>query len=165
MIKATFEVLDIDSKIMNINNFEIRLTHTNILTAILKHCGIPNHKLILSTLENLNKPLSFPEIKTQLSQHGVSKNSLDLLSKYNFESKPVDQGISHLKTLLSGFNLNSEYRDITNLADYLNQLGIKSRISLIPLLSYNFKYYEGGMIFQIIHGQKKKLGILIIFKF
>lgn len=162
MIKATFEVLDIDSKIMNINNFELRISHTNILSAILKHCGVPKHKVILSTLENLNKPLSFAEIRTQLSSHGVSKNSLDMLAKFNFESKPIDQGIEQLKVLLPGSGLNPEYQEITKLATFLNQLGIKSRMSLIPLLSYNFKYYKGGIMFQITHGQKKKLGNSVI---
>ncbi len=149
---------------MNINNFELRITHTNILYNILKQCGVPRHKLILSTLENLNKPLSFAEIRTQLGKHGVSKNSLDILAKFNFESKPMEQGIEQLKTLLPCADLNDEIQELTTLTMFLHHLGIKSRISLIPLLSYNLDYYKGGMIFQIVHGQKKKLGKFIYFK-
>jgi translation initiation factor 2-alpha kinase 4 len=143
---------------MNVNNFELRITHTNILSSILKHCGVPKHKIILSTLENLNKPLHFSEIRTQLRKHGVSNTSLDSLSKFNFESKPVDQGIEQLKTLMPCADLNCEIQELTTLTTFLTHLGIKSNISLIPLLSYNFNYYKGGIIFQIVHGQKKKLG-------
>ena len=115
-----------------------------------------------SILEQLNKPFAFSEIRSQLMQYGVSKDSMETLEKYNFESRSFEHGLSQLQSLLGPSKLKDELEQLSQLVRFLTSFGVRSRILLVPLLSYNAGYYRGGMMFQIVYANKKKLGKFFI---
>lgn len=162
VIKIVFEILECGPKPIDYDHFEIRLNHSRILNAVLSFCKIPKATGITSLLEQLNKPLSFHDLKAYCAQKEVPKESVDALEKFCFTPKSLDDGLSKLEAIFGSAiwsQLQHEQKLLRDLHGFLQCLGVRSRINLIPLLSYNASYYEGGIMFQVTYANRKKLGI------
>jgi histidyl-tRNA synthetase len=165
VIKTVFEIVDSDSRGLDMTELEVRLNHSSILNTVLSSCGIRKSIQITTLLEQLQKPLSFQELKNHLLVADVSKESIELLEKYHISNSSFESSFLHIQSLLPPPDFKKIEKELLQLSDlyrYLRRLGLSScRIGLVPLLSYNANYYEGGVMFQIAYTNRKKLGEFI----
>jgi histidyl-tRNA synthetase len=161
VIKTVFEIMDSDSRGLDMTELEVRLNHSSILNVVLSSCGIRKSIPITTLLEQLQKPLSFQELKQHLLVADVSKDAVEALEKFYIPDISFESSFLHLQSHLSPADFKKIEKELLQLSDlyrYLRRLGVGCQIGLVPLLSYNANYYEGGFMFQIAYTNRKKLG-------
>lgn len=119
--------------------------------------------IVKDVLSRLNTgQWSFLRIRNELrssSELTISATSLDELSRFDFRDEP-ERCIYKLKNILSDTlymeKCSSVFAHISQVAEYLKRFGIRRKIYLSPLSTYNEKFCRGGVLFQCLYDQKRR---------
>lgn len=142
---------------LGIKNFELRLNHRKILTALAELCGgIEKMNAIAIVIDKLDK-IGLEKVKDELKQKGYSTDQLVLIEKYLSVSGTNEEKISQIKTLLGKSTIG--INGIKEL-EYLINSGLPtpdSRLKIDFTLARGLNYYT-GIIFEVQAPPEVKMG-------
>ena len=148
---------------MDPSQYEIRINHCSILETVLDICYIEpaNRPPLFHLLEQLDRLSNWSQIRNHLSLNGFSAESIEILEKFHKARGDLDAVYRSVEVLFPD-RYRPAVREVVGqirlLANHVAHLGVKNKVVLMPLLSYNALYHRGGMMFQVVRGGKKKLG-------
>nr|KAJ3420974.1 hypothetical protein HK105_004812 [Polyrhizophydium stewartii] len=143
------------------HDLQIRISHSRILSLVLEHCRVPidQRRAVQETLEQLERQLSFAQVRTRLAESGLAKSAAERLQA--FASGHEFGSSSALPTPLSSdATFRSVFAILQNLVAHLQSMGIKLKILFEPLLVFNSAVYSSGVIFQIGRKTNKRFDVL-----
>ncbi|KAJ3055078.1 hypothetical protein HK097_011568 [Rhizophlyctis rosea] len=166
VIKGVFEILEgLATRDLDPTQYEIRINHCSILDTILDVCHIEaaNRRSVFHLLEQLDRLSNWSQIRNHLSLNGFSGESIEILEKFHKARGDLDAVYRAVEALFP-----DRYRpaarevigQIRLLASHVAHLGVKNKVVLMPLLSYNALYHRGGIMFQVARGGRKKLDVI-----
>lgn len=140
------------------HNYKVLLTHTNLLPAILKHCGIAAdmireiypilYSLSSGTIKESQLEEKFTDVKLSA---GVIKQLLNFVkSEVSIEeAKIVLEPLVNNRSASDGSSTIRVWQEIETVVSFLKLLGIKEPVYLHLGLVPHFKYFD-GIIFQYV---------------
>lgn len=139
-----------------------QINHSDLLQLIFDFCGVDMsvRRVAAETLSKLNiQDMNWQKLRTELRGCGVSATSVDELQRFDFRDSP-DKAFSKLKGLLE----NTDYYQraasaIAHLKEvhlYSKVLGVKTKIYVTPLHSFNEAFYKAGVMFACVYDKIKK---------
>lgn len=137
------------------------LNHSRLLDAILASCGVDETKwtIVKESLSKLNiSDWSWTKVRHELRSPpiAVAGTCLDELEQFDFRDTS-DKAFAKLRLLLKNTSaLESTFIHIQTVTNYLTRFGIKRKIYISPLTSYNEKFYRANLLFQCLHDQKQR---------
>ncbi|TPX61382.1 hypothetical protein SpCBS45565_g07286 [Spizellomyces sp. 'palustris'] len=168
VIKVVFEIMEVAAtKYSNLSQFEIRINHCSLLDAVFDSCKMPPdgriRRRVYHVLEQLEKPMGWSQVRTHLCSNGVPPEVANELEKFHLAKGPFEAAASRLEAMVDP-RVRSAVRDVVSqlrvLTRHLQHLGIKNRVTFVPLLAYNANYYKSGLMFQVAVSGKKKLDVM-----
>ena len=160
VIKVIDEVIDVFPSLATVKMC-YHINHSQILNAILDFCGIneakkPAVKEIISKL-NIGQ-WTWARIRNDLRGPSVAipSTSLDELVRFDFRDTYA-KAIPKLRSFLpNSEDLESTFSHIEAVITYLERFGVKRKICISPLSSFNDKFYRGNILFQCIHDARRR---------
>lgn len=163
------EVIKVLDEVINIfpgfkqESIAIYINHVSVLDAILRHCSFRDHQWA-SALMLLGQSGVGPaqqNIKQELlAEFSLSSTALNELELFGFRDF-VDKAEARLLKLMGDTDLGKSFKDgianIRAVITYLGELGITKRVYFAPLSNYNPRFYKGGIMFQVVYEEKKRL--------
>ncbi|XP_012229735.1 eIF-2-alpha kinase GCN2 [Linepithema humile] len=137
-------------------NFIVRLNHTSLLQAVLMYCGVEKDKYqdIYSILQDARDgKLTKFQVQTHLISLCLTDQAMDTLFNLLETESSVAKIASVLKTITkrkgdTAALAKEGLKDIETVISYVEGLGVKWPITVVPLLTYNVQQYS-GVIYQI----------------
>lgn len=140
------------------------INHSDLLGLIFDFCRIETsiRQAVADTLSKLNvQSWTWTKIRTELRSPliGVSAPSVDDLQRFDFRDTP-SKAFTKLKTLFEGSGTfekaSSAIAHLRDVIEYIKRFGVRSKIYVTPLGSFNEKFYKGGIIFSCLSDRKVK---------
>ena len=137
------------------------LNHSHLLDSILEHARLDPSKWLAAkeTISKLNTAdWTWSNVRHELRGPPVNASSLalDELEQFDFRDT-IKKAISRIRSILSpSADLEAAFEMLQTTSTNLTRLGVKRKLYLTPLSSYNEKFYRGGLFFQCLFDQKKK---------
>lgn len=129
---------------LGIVDYDIRINHRKLLSAISKEIAAPNERDFLVLLDKLDK-IGIDKVLEELSSSGISTQGVSLLKEIiTLKGKPAEV-LDTLSTLLPA---NEGVADLIKVLEYAADLGNEFNISLDPSLARGLSYYT-GTIFEV----------------
>ena len=136
------------------------INHSLVLDAVLESCGIPSSKQapvreILSRLHTGEN--TWASIRTELRSPPLSvpATSIEELTAFDFYD-PCERAIVKLRSKIRNTAaLETTFSHLQAIVIYLGRFGVKRKIYVNPLGSYNAKFYRGNFLFQCVYDGKK----------
>lgn len=103
----------------------------------------------------------WPKIRDELAgpKHGILPTSLDDLHRFDWRDEP-DKAFDRLKGIFEGSPLAETVKPlfdhIRKVHLYLKLFGVKRKVYLNPLGTWNDKFYRCGIVFQCLHGNRQR---------
>ncbi|ORZ38826.1 hypothetical protein BCR44DRAFT_1427861 [Catenaria anguillulae PL171] len=150
VILATTQVLDAMAPVHR-QGYHLVLNHTLLVDAIFSYARVPEHQhaVLMSTLDQMYKS-NASQIRTKLLSI-LSKRCVDELMPF-ISTYDHGQARTVLASLIAHPSLGGAVHvllsQIDQLAAWLRTFGISCTILISPLLTYNYVYYRGGVVFQ-----------------
>lgn len=161
-IKVLEEVVDL-FPCFKPSNISIYINHTSVLDSILRHCTFREHQTssALMLLGQSGIGPAQPNIKQELlSTYSLSSTALNDLELFGFRDD-VDRAETKLFRLMGNADFDKSFRDgianIRAVISYLHEMGVTKRIFFAPLSNYNAQFYKGGIMFQVVCEDKKRV--------
>ena len=142
---------------LGIKNYELRINHRKILTALAELCGgVEKMNIIAIAIDKLDK-IGLEKVKDELKQKGFSADELTLIEKYLSISGTSSEKISQIKTLLDNSTIGKI--GIEELTYLLNSQLItqNSQLTIDFTLARGLNYYT-GIIFEVQAPAEIKMG-------
>lgn len=167
----TIKVLDeVISSLPSLNkeSISIVLNHSDILDSILKFCSVPqsHHSSALMLLGQYGLgPASLGAKAKFLDQQSMSSSTLTDLEQFGvrMELGEAEKIILRLmRDSKPGERFHKAMSYLKRIEHSLRVMGVKKRIYLVPLSHYNSDFYKSGIMFQIIHQEKRKNSPLLL---
>ncbi|THX25305.1 Serine/threonine-protein kinase [Aureobasidium pullulans] len=140
------------------------LNHSDLLELILDFCRIDKSQrpVVKETLSKLNiHQFGWSKIRAELRSPliGIHSTSLDDLAQFDFRDTP-EKALKKLQDILEGSTHISRIRrpmeHIKRVIDAMKLFGIRRKIYICPLSSFNEKFYTGSVLFQCIYDKKNR---------
>ncbi|KAG5896432.1 hypothetical protein JTB14_022511 [Gonioctena quinquepunctata] len=144
-------------------NFTIRVNHTQLLSAILLHCGIKDgHQEVYNMISDV-KEGKVPKFQMQnyFITLGLPDNVIHLLLSFFNSEFEMSKALNHFQMITKkrsgeASKLASQaLQDLKTITQNAEAYGVKFDIVVSPGLVYNVQQYS-GMIFQFVCELKKK---------
>lgn len=140
------------------------INHSDLLQLIFDFCGV-EHSVRQAAAEVLSKlnigDMTWQKLRGQLraSSCGVSATSVDELQRFDFRDNP-SKAFSKLKSLFE----NTEYYQkaastiahLKEVSEYCKSFGVKTKIYIMPLHSFNEAFFKGGVMFACVWDKNKR---------
>lgn len=159
IIKTIDEILDAFPNLASAHMC-YHINHSYLLNFILKYCDIHEEKWssVKETISKLNTgDWTWTKVRHELRTPPISIPStcLDELELFDFRDS-LQVGISRLRSLFrNNSGLDAIFDQLQTIVTHLTHFGVKRKIYLSPLSSYNEKFYSGNILFQCLHDQKR----------
>ncbi|XP_034940000.1 eIF-2-alpha kinase GCN2 [Chelonus insularis] len=148
---------------MRQRNFTVRLNHTSLLQAVFMYCGIEPEKYqdIYSILCNARDgKCSKFQVQTHFTSLCLTDQAMDTLFNLFDTENSVPKIASVLKTITkrkgdAAILAKEGLQEIEAVSAYLEAMGVKWPITIMPLLAYNMQHHS-GVIFQITCDLKRR---------
>lgn len=139
-----------------------QVNHSDLLQIIFDACSVDvsiRHAAadILSKLNIQDTP--WTKLRTELRECGVSATSVDELQRFDFRDVP-SKAFSALKTL---FEKSDKYQKAASAIAHLNEvfeycrsLGVKTKMLLTPLHSFDEASFRGGLMFACVYEKNRR---------
>lgn len=139
-----------------------RINHVKLLKGILNHFGINDHELVHDTIRAtgiVSKKARMEALSVQIPEQVVA-NLFNILER---EGSP-EQLSSALRPLMrrnneAGNDVKKSMKELENIINYAQKLGVKSRIVISPMLVVQPEYFS-GMLVQLVRKRKRGYDIL-----
>ncbi|KAL8866996.1 MAG: hypothetical protein Q9174_005947 [Haloplaca sp. 1 TL-2023] len=137
------------------------INHSLVLDAVLESCGIPfsKHAFVREILSRLHTgDNTWASIRTELRSPPLSvpATSIEELMVFDF-CDPLEGAIVKLRSKIqTTADLENTFSHLHAIVVYLGRFGVKRKIYVNPLGSYNAKFYRGNFLFQCVYDGKKK---------
>lgn len=140
------------------------LNHSHLLEMILEFCRIsaPQRPAVKEVLSKLNiQDNNWQKIRNELrtAEIGVSSTSLDDLSRFDWRDTP-EKAFSKLRRMFEGTKhldqTHGVFAHLASVVNYMKHWGIKRKVYINPLSSFNEKFYTGCVLFQCLFDSKKR---------
>ena len=160
VIKALEEILDTFPNLASAHMC-YHINHSYLLNFILSFCDIHQRKwsAVKETISKLNTgDWTWAKVRYELRAPPLSipGTCLDELELFDFRDA-LDEGIGKLRSLLQNTaGLETIFDQLQTVVAHLTRFGIKRKIYLSPLSSYNEIFYSSNILFQCLHDQKKR---------
>ncbi|KAK6437572.1 eukaryotic translation initiation factor 2-alpha kinase [Oleoguttula sp. CCFEE 5521] len=164
ILKVLDEITSQLTAIATNGTVSLQLNHADILDAILEHCRIPaaQYLPVKQCISKLGyQAFTWDKIRAELRSPslGLSMTVVEDLQQFDFRVS-YEKALSKLLELTEGSsrriadNISSGMQHINDVLEYTRHMGVKTPISIAPLASYNAKYYENGILLQLVHDRK-----------
>lgn len=103
----------------------------------------------------------WPKIRDELAgpKHGILPTSLDDLQRFDWRDEP-EKAFEKLKGIFEGSAVGDRVKPlfdhISEVVGYLKQFGVKRKVYVNPLGTWNDRFYRGGIVFQCLHDTKQR---------
>lgn len=163
VVKVMDELLD-SFPSLTIAPMCFHLSHSDLLETILSFCRIPEAQTLAvkEVLGRLNiQSMTWPKIRAELrgSTIAIPATSLDDMAQFDFRDTP-ENALKKLQTLFAGTKhptkLHEVFVHLSGVVEYCRRFGVRRKVYINPLSSFNDKFYRGGVIFQCIFDNKKR---------
>ncbi len=137
------------------------INHSNLLNFILSFCEIhqvkwPAVKEIISKLNTADWTWAKVRHELRTPPTSIPGTCLDELERFDFRDNP-GKAILKLRTLLQNTaGLETIFDQLLTIVKHLDHFGVKRKVYLNPLSSYNEKFYSANFLFQCLYDQKKR---------
>ena len=159
-IKCLDEVIDMFPNLASAHMC-YHINHSYLLDSILGFCEIQQIKwpAVKETISKLNTgDWTWAKVRHELRAPPTSipGTCLDELEQFDFRDGP-SKAISKLRSLLQNTTgVEMIFNHLQAVVAHLARFGIKRKIYLNPLSSYNEKFYSMNILFQCLYDQKKR---------
>lgn len=148
----TLHVLTKTLESLGITSFTIKLNHRALLDGIFAVCGVPDDKIrtISSAVDKLDKS-PWSEVKKEMLEKGLDDKTADAIGVY-VSRKGKQELLEELlqdEKLTSNESAKRGLEEVKTLFEYLDVLGVSSRISFDLSLARGLDYYT-GLIYEAI---------------
>ena len=160
VIKIVDEIIDAFPSMASIQMC-YHINHSRLLDAILTFCDIDPSKRtpVKETISRLNiGQWNWAKIRNELRAPSiaVAATSLEELMRFNFRDT-FDKAIPRLRSILQETaDLETTFSHLHAVTIYLERFGVKRKVFINPLSSYNEKFYRGNLLFQCLYDNKKR---------
>jgi translation initiation factor 2-alpha kinase 4 len=140
------------------------LNHADLLEIIMDFCriGIPQRPQVKEVLSKLNiQKFNWQKIKNELRapEIGVSSTSLDDLARFDWRDTP-DKAFAKLRRIFDGTKhldrTHAIFAHLSSVVSYMKHWGVKRKVYISALSSFNEKFYTGGILFQCLFDAKQR---------
>ncbi len=127
------------------------LNHSDLLECILDFCqiGVPERPAVKEALSKLNiQTWTWQKIRNELrsSTAGIPSTSLDELARFDFRDVP-EKAFIKLRSIFEGNETldktHAIFAHLGTVEKYMKQFGVRRKIYICPLSSFNEKLYRG----------------------
>lgn len=139
-----------------------QVNHSDLLQIVFDACSvdISVRRAAADTLSKLNiQDTPWSKLRTELRECGVSATSVDELQRFDFRDTP-SKAFSTLKTL---FEKSDKYQKAASAIAHLNEvfeysrsLGVKTKMLLTPLHSFDEASFKGGLMFACVYEKSRR---------
>ncbi|KAK0164782.1 hypothetical protein PV328_003359 [Microctonus aethiopoides] len=144
-------------------SFSVRINHTSLLQAVLMYCDIEEEKyeyIYMILRDARSRKLSKYQIRTHLTSLGLTDQAMETLFNLLDTESSVSKITSVLKTITkrkdnAAILANAGLREIEIVTTYVENLGVKWPVILVPLLVHNIQQHN-GIIFHITCEVKRR---------
>ncbi|KAL6713136.1 eukaryotic translation initiation factor 2-alpha kinase [Lecanora helva] len=160
VLKVVDEILD---TFPNFSSAQMcyHINHSHLLNHVLRFCDIdpPKWPLVKESISKLHfGDFTWAKIRYELrgSTFAVAATSLDELERFDFHDT-WERVIPRLRSIFKDTtHLEATFAHLQSVLDFLGRLGVKRKVYINPLSSYNQKFYEGSLLFQCLYDQKRR---------
>ncbi|KAI9741801.1 MAG: hypothetical protein M1834_000187 [Cirrosporium novae-zelandiae] len=140
------------------------INHSDLLDIIMDFCRISGaqRSIAKDIVGKLNVgQWTWQKIRNELRSPplAISTTSLDDLIRFDFRDRP-DKAHQKLKGIFDDSELSARldaiFTHLNAVTTYLKRMGVKRKVYVNPLSSFNEKFYRGGFIFQCVSDTKKR---------
>ena len=140
------------------------LNHSDLLEMVLDFCriNVPQRPAVKEVLSKLNiQQNTWQKIRNELRapEVGVSSTSLEDLSRFDWRDTP-EKAFSKLRRIFEGSRYldrtHAVFAHLSSVVTYMKHWGVKRKVYINPLSSFNEKFYSGGVLFQCLFDSKKR---------
>jgi histidyl-tRNA synthetase len=141
---------------LGIKNYELRINHRKILTALAEQCGGPEKMNdIAIAIDKLDK-IGIDKVKEELKQRGLNETQVSIIEKYLHISGSNEEIINGLSSLLG--HTETGTKGIDELRHLCSELGANiPHLIIDPTLARGLNYYT-GVIFEAKAPATVKIG-------
>lgn len=163
VIKVIDEIID-EVPALSATPMCFHVNHSDMLEIILDYCRVdksqrPAVKEVLSRLNHYQN--TWQKIRAELRSPalGIHSTSLDDMAQFDFRETP-EKVVARLQGILEGTSGMARMRrpleHLRELVEALKLFGVRRKIYICPLSSFNEKFFTGGILFQCIHDKKNR---------
>ncbi|KAF3760171.1 regulation of cpc-1 function in response to amino acid starvation [Cryphonectria parasitica EP155] len=140
------------------------INHSDLLQLIFDFCGVEHsaRRAASEVLSKLNiQDMTWQKLRGQLRSQscGVSATSVDELQRFDFRDNP-SKAFSKLKSLFETTDYYqkaaSTIAHLKEVIEYCKSFGVKTKIYITPLHSFNEAFFRGGMMFACVWDKNKR---------
>ncbi|KAK6440502.1 eukaryotic translation initiation factor 2-alpha kinase [Oleoguttula sp. CCFEE 5521] len=142
----------------------LQINHANLLDAIMEHCKVPTAQYlpVKQCISKLGyQAFTWEKIRSELRSPplGLSMAVVEDLQQFDIRVLP-EKASGKLLELTSESSsrvtdeISSGLKQLEAVIQYARHMSIKTTIYLAPLASYNAKYYDNGILVQLVHDRK-----------
>nr|OQO18636.1 hypothetical protein B0A51_14368 [Rachicladosporium sp. CCFEE 5018] len=142
----------------------LQINHANVLDAIMEHSKVPTAQYlpVKQCLSKLGyQAFTWDKIRSELRSPplGLSMAVVEDLQQFDFRVGP-EKASGRLLELTSQSSdritdeISSGLKQLEAVVQYARHMGVKTTIYIAPLASYNAKYYDNGILVQLVHDRK-----------
>jgi len=159
-LKLITEIMDA----LEVENFQIRLSHRKLLDGFFEVCGVPNELLrpITSAVDKLDKT-PWETVREEMLAKGLSEESADKIKTFVEIKGNVFETLEQLcsiEELIQNENARSALDEMRILFGYLDTFGVTDCLNFDLSLARGLDYYT-GLIFEAIHLDSEQEGVRI----
>lgn len=170
VFKVMDEIADETPLLVGSGTVSFHLNHSVILDAILElcHVPVPQQAAVKECISKLGyRQFSWTKIRSELRSHtfGLPMTTVDDLQRFDFRDVP-EKAFARLRDLLQGASatslarVDSAFRHLQDVLQCTFSLGVKRRVWISPLASFNSKFFEDGILVQCVHDRKTSRDVL-----
>lgn len=163
------ECIMVGSEIANIfpffkaNSISIVLNHCGLLETVLEYCGIESAQTLivakyLSELGFNSKTMA--DIKAILKQElNISNTVLNELDQFNFRLNISNCAAKFHKLMLDSpllVRVDAALKYLELVIKYLKSFNVETDIVISPFSGQTAHFYKGGILFELVHGDKNR---------
>jgi histidyl-tRNA synthetase len=131
---------------LGIKNYELRINHRKILTALSEICGGADKMMDITIAIDKLEKIGLDKVKEELTQRGLNNEQISIVEKYLLINGSNKEILTGLKSLLG--NTETGRKGIAEIEQIISQLKNENpKLFLDPTLARGLNYYT-GIIFE-----------------
>ena len=160
IVKVIDEILDIFPTTSS-SQMCYHINHSRLLDSILRFCDIDasNWPLVKETISKLHTgEWTWTKVRHELRGPSIAipSTSLDELELFDFRDI-IHRALPRLRSVLKdSTHLETTFAHMSAVTVLLGRFGVKRKVYVSPLSTYNEKYYRGNLLFQCLYDQKRR---------
>ncbi|QBZ63407.1 hypothetical protein PoMZ_05088 [Pyricularia oryzae] len=139
------------------------LGHSDLLRCIFDYCGVEkaSRRAVADTLSKLNiRGVTWQKIKSELrTTASISTTTLDELQKFDFRENP-GKAANQLRTIFQKTDVSQQVSQplahLKEVWEYCKKLGVRTKIYVAPLWSWNEVFFSGNMMFACLFDKRSR---------